>query len=204
MFRPATSSSSSPASHPMYGPSLYPKVSQPGNDGVPSVGRPSLHHQTSSPSSCSGLGIRVAIIPEYRITLPPNISPHIGEIPRSNFQFNFEFERKVLAEIEKESPNWSRLGLENLPSKASESTPSMGSTADSIVSKYVALGLSREAVPIAVVNYGDDPSKVREFVNGYTILREMGFSSSSVCEALLMNDNDTDKALAYFLNNSSS
>lgn len=45
--------------------------------------------------------------------------------------------------------------------------------------------------------------QVREFVNGFTILREMGFSSNSVAEALLMYDNDTDKALAYFLNSSS-
>lgn len=45
--------------------------------------------------------------------------------------------------------------------------------------------------------------KVREFANGYTLLREMGFSSNSVAEALLMYDNDTDKAVAHFLNGSS-
>lgn len=44
---------------------------------------------------------------------------------------------------------------------------------------------------------------MREFVNGYTLLREMGFSSTNVSEALLMYDNDTDKALARFLNSSS-
>lgn len=44
---------------------------------------------------------------------------------------------------------------------------------------------------------------MREFVNGYTLLREMGFSSTNVSEALLMFDNDTDKALAHFLNSSS-
>lgn len=49
----------------------------------------------------------------------------MGEIPRSTFQFDFDFERKILAEAEKDSQNWSRLGLENLPSKALESTPSM-------------------------------------------------------------------------------
>ncbi|KAJ0551809.1 putative ubiquitin-associated protein [Helianthus annuus] len=43
------------------------------------------------------------------------MSPHIGEIPRSTFQFDFELERKILAESEKENPNWSNLGLENLP-----------------------------------------------------------------------------------------
>lgn len=47
----------------------------------------------------------------------------MGDIPRSNFQFDFDFERKVLAELEKESPDWSRLGLENLPSRSSEALP---------------------------------------------------------------------------------
>ncbi|KAF3432886.1 hypothetical protein FNV43_RR23988 [Rhamnella rubrinervis] len=150
----------------------------------------------------AGLGIRVAIKPEYRITPPPQLLPQVGDIPRSNFQFDFDFERKVIAEAEKESQNWSRLGLENLPPRTTVSTSSVGSTADPIVSKYIASGLSRDAVPIAVAHYGDNPAKVQSFVNGYTLLREMGFSSNSVAEALVMYDNDTDKALAHFLNGS--
>ncbi|KAK9291852.1 hypothetical protein L1049_019802 [Liquidambar formosana] len=178
---PTYRTTSSSSSHPMYGPSsLYPRVGQP-----------------------AGLGIRVAIKPEYRITPPPQLSPQLGDIPRSTFQFDFEFERKVLAEAEKDSLNWSRLGLENLPSKTTESKSSLGSVTDPIVGKYIASGLSREAVPLAVANYGDNPSKVRDFVNSYTLLREMGFSSNNVAEALVMYDNDTDKALAHFLNSSS-
>ncbi|OMP06238.1 hypothetical protein COLO4_08254 [Corchorus olitorius] len=157
--------------------------------------------------SPAGLGIRVALKPEYRITPPPQLSPQVGNIPRSNFQFDFEFERKLLAESEKESMNWSRLGLENLPPKPTESTSSSssstGANADPVVSKYIASGLNREAVAVAVANYGDNPTKVREFVNGYNLLREMGFSSNNVAEVLLMYDNDTDKALAHFLNSSS-
>lgn len=49
----------------------------------------------------------------------------MGDIPRSSFQFDYEFERKILAEAEKESQNWSKLGLENLPSKTTESTSSL-------------------------------------------------------------------------------
>ncbi len=79
----------------------------------------------------------------------------------------------------------------------------MSSTADPVVSKYIASGLSREAVPLAVAHYGDNATKVREFANGYILVREMGFSSSNVAEALFMYDNDTDKALAYLLNSSS-
>uniref|UniRef100_A0A5B6ZLW0 Putative Ubiquitin-associated 1 n=1 Tax=Davidia involucrata TaxID=16924 RepID=A0A5B6ZLW0_DAVIN len=201
MYKPTTSSSSS---NPMYGPpSLYPRIGQPGHSINPPVGRTSSYQQTSSPSSSSGFGIRVAIKPEYRITAPPQLSPQVGDIPRSTFQFDFEFERKILAEAEKENQNWGRLGLENLPSKSAESTSSSGSATDPIVSKYIASGLSREAVPLAVANYGDNPTKVREFVNGYTLLREMGFSSTNVGEALLMYENDTDKAIAHFLNSSS-
>jgi hypothetical protein len=35
-----------------------------------------------------------------------------------------------------------------------------GPVADPVVSKYISSGLSREAVPLAVANYGDNPTKV--------------------------------------------
>ncbi|KAL5710152.1 Small ribosomal subunit protein eS25x [Ranunculus cassubicifolius] len=38
------------------------------------------------------------------------------------------------------------------------------STADLVVSKYIASGLSREAVPLAVANYGDNPTKVWGYI----------------------------------------
>ncbi|XP_022632060.1 uncharacterized protein LOC106778906 isoform X2 [Vigna radiata var. radiata] len=139
-----------------------------------------------------------------RIThLHPHLSPHAGDNPRSNFQFDFELERKILAEADKDNPNWSKFGSENIPTKVSDSSTAKVPAVDSIVSKFIAMGLSQEAVPIAVENYGDDPTKVQEFVKGYTLLREMGFSSNSVAEALVMNDNRTDRALAHFLNGSS-
>ncbi|XP_050223933.1 uncharacterized protein LOC126673730 [Mercurialis annua] len=200
-----SSSSSIPTSHPMYGQSMYPRIGQPqGHAPVPPVARHPSYHQASAPSpSSSGLGIRVALKPEYRITVPPQLSPLAGDIPRSNFHFDFDFERRILAEAEKEVQNWSKLGMENLPFKQTESTSSMGPGADPVVSKYIASGLSREAVPLAVANYGDNPTKVREFVNGFTLLREMGFAPNNIAEALLMYDNDTDKALTHFLNSSS-
>ncbi|KAE8699818.1 HAT transposon superfamily isoform 1 [Hibiscus syriacus] len=151
----------------------------------------------------AGLGVRVALKPEYRITPPPQLSPQVADIPRSNFRFDFEFERKILAEADKESMNWSKLGLENFPPKPNGTTSSMGANSDPVVSKYIASGFSREVVTVAVGNYGDNPTKVQEFVTGYNLLREMGFSSNNVAEALLMSDNDTDKALAHFLNSSS-
>jgi len=34
------------------------------------------------------------------------------EIPRSTFNFDFEYERRILAEAEKENPNWSKFVVE--------------------------------------------------------------------------------------------
>ncbi|KAI6696424.1 hypothetical protein NL676_016543 [Syzygium grande] len=138
---------------------MYPRIgSHHGNPAVvPTAGRSSSFHHPAPPpssSSSSGLGIRVAVKPEYRITPPPQLLPQMGDIPRSNFQFDFDFERKVLAELEKESPDWSRLGLENLPSRSSEALPTSSPAGDPIINKYISSGLSREAVPLAVANYG--------------------------------------------------
>lgn len=44
--------------------------------------------------------------------------------------------------------------------------------------------------------------QVREFVNGYMVLREMGFEANSVVEALFSHDNDKEAA-AHFLSTSS-
>ncbi|XP_022890341.1 uncharacterized protein LOC111405612 isoform X2 [Olea europaea var. sylvestris] len=152
---PNYSRPTSSSGHPMYGQptSLYPKIGGATAHSANSLsasghGRNPPFHYAPSPPSSSGIGIRVAIKPEYRITPP-------------------------------------------------------GPTVDPVVSKYIASGLGREAVPLAVANYGDDPAKVKEFANGYTLLREMGFPSNSVAEALLMFDNDTDKALAHVISNSS-
>nr|GEW95883.1 ubiquitin-associated/translation elongation factor EF1B protein [Tanacetum cinerariifolium] len=73
----------------------------------------------------------------------------------------------------------------------------LNSSVDPVVGKYMAAGFNREAVPIAVAKYGDDPTKVREFVNGYTVLREMGFEPNSVAEALFTHNNDKEAAAHY-------
>ncbi|KAK9071637.1 hypothetical protein SSX86_008066 [Deinandra increscens subsp. villosa] len=197
-----------PSSHPMYGAaSLYPKIGPSGGHSV--VPPPARNNNTnttssSSSSSSSGMGIRVTLKPEFRITPPPQMSPHVGEIPRSTFQFDFELERKILAEAEKENPNWSKLGLENISHKTAQPISRANSSVgvDPVVAKYISTGLNRDAVPIAVAKYGDNPMKVKEFVNGYTVLREMGFEANSVAEALFTHDNDKEAA-AHFLSTSS-
>jgi len=182
--------------------SYYPTVGQPVG---PPVNRPPPPVPVSS-SSSSGTGIRVAIKPEYRITPPPQLSPQIGEIRRSTFQFDFDFERKILAEAEKDNQNWSRIASENASrpkSGETSSTSSLGSVDDQVINKYVATGFNREAVSIAVATFGDNQNKVREFVTSYNQLREMGFPSHTVSGVLAMYDNDRDKALAHLLSNMS-
>ncbi|CAN6813098.1 unnamed protein product, partial [Brassica oleracea] len=199
--RPMYPSPSPSSTHPMYnGPPGYPKIG--GQPFFPPPERnPSFKHNPS-PSSSSGLGIKVVLKPEYRITPPPPLLPRAGDIPRSSFQFDFGLERKVLAEAEKENPDWSKFGSEHPPPPSSfPPTPSPSMGVDPVVMKYA--GLNREAVNIAVANYGDNPTKVQEFANGFTALREMGFPTNAVSDALFMFENDTEKALSHLLHGSS-
>ncbi|VVB15809.1 unnamed protein product [Arabis nemorensis] len=201
MYGTASPSPSPASTHPMYG---YPKIGQHPPPFFPPPERNSSFQHNSPPfpsSSSSGLGIKVTLKPEYRITPPPQLLPRVGDIPRSSFQFDFGLDRKVLAEAEKENPDWSKFGTENPPTKFPEPTPSMG--VDPVVMKYSASGLNREAVNIAVANYGDNPTKVQEFANGFTAIREMGFPINAVADALFMFENDTEKALAHLLHGSS-
>jgi hypothetical protein len=46
------------------------------------------------------------------LSVQPQVAPHMAEIPRSTFNFDFEFERKILAEAEKENPNWNKFVVE--------------------------------------------------------------------------------------------
>ncbi|XP_058221980.1 uncharacterized protein LOC131331983 [Rhododendron vialii] len=73
----------------------------------------------------------------------------------------------------------------------------------SVVCKSIAPGVIREAVQLGVANYGDNPTKVSKFVDGYTLLREHGFLSTYISKALVMCDNDLDQALSHLLNSSS-
>ncbi|EFH40495.1 hypothetical protein ARALYDRAFT_918411 [Arabidopsis lyrata subsp. lyrata] len=205
MYGPPSTSPSPASNHPMYG---YPKIGQQTGHGqqfFPPPERNSSFQHNTSPSS--GLGIKVNLKPEYRITPPPQLLPRVGDIHRSSFQFDFGLERKVLAEAEKDNPDWSKFGSDNPPAKFLEPTSSSvnGSFVgvDPVVMKYAASGLNPEAVNIAVANYGDNPTKVQEFANGFTAIREMGFPTNSVADALFMFENDTEKALAHLLHGSS-
>eukprot|EP00249_Psilotum_nudum_P002418 c15445_g1_i1 orf=222-866(+) len=181
-----------------YGPSsssFYPKVAQP--IGHP-IGR--SHPPLPVSSASSGLGIRVALKPEYRVAPPPQLLPQPGEVPHSSFQFDFDLERRILEEAEKESQLWNRGPSTNQNHfRSGQSNASSGLVEDPVVSKYVAMGLSKEAVVMAVATFGDVQAKVVEFVPSYNLLREMGFPSDAVAGALAMYDNDKERALAHLV-----
>ena len=59
----------------------------------------------------------------YQLSQPP-LAPQMVEVPRSTFQFDFDFEKKILAEAEKGSQNWSRIAAETPSTKTGASTSS--------------------------------------------------------------------------------
>uniref|UniRef100_K3XXM2 UBA domain-containing protein n=2 Tax=Setaria italica TaxID=4555 RepID=K3XXM2_SETIT len=228
--RPGSGSYGAPpgAAAPGGGSSLYPRVGQPthgggGGGGGSATASPRAapyHHGpgagsgSSAPivtplaptSTSSKVGIQVAIKPEFRITPPPQLPPQMVEIPRSTFNFDFEYERRILAEAEKENPNWSKFVVERQappPPVPQQARPASSGSGDPVVDKYVSMGLGREAVSFAVLNYGDNPAKVKEFVKSYNILHEMGFTSPNVPELLAIHDNDPDKVIQRLLSSPS-
>ncbi|XP_062233559.1 uncharacterized protein LOC133930817 [Phragmites australis] len=224
-FRGRSGSYGAPPGGASAGSSLYPRVGQPshggGGGGAAASPRAAPYHHgpaasgpsapivtplAPTPSSSSKVGIQVVIKPEYRITPPPQLAPHMVEIPRSTFNFDFEYERKILAEAEKENPNWSKFVVERQTPVTPQTVPQQArpvSSGDPVVDKYVAMGLGRESVSFAVLNYGDNPVKVKEFVKSYNILHEMGFTSPNVPELLAIHDNDPDKVIQRLLSSPS-
>lgn len=66
-----------------------------------------------------------------------------------------------------------------------------------------------ESPPVSVTSFSPKGRikkyafQVQEFANGFAAMREMGFPTNAVAEALFMFDNDTDKALSHLLHGSS-
>ncbi|KAJ7569315.1 hypothetical protein O6H91_01G072400 [Diphasiastrum complanatum] len=174
-------------------PSFYPRVAQP-------VGPPMHRPPPPVPGPASGTGIKVAIKPEYQVAPPVQLSPLKGEVPRSLFQFDFDLERRIIAEAERERHGWTRGSFDNSrPSDGGDSSVTSGIVEDPVVHKYVSKGLNKEAVVMALATYGDVQNKVVEFCPAYNLLREMGFPSDAVAGALAMYDNDKERALAHFV-----
>ncbi|GJY90917.1 ubiquitin-associated/translation elongation factor EF1B protein [Tanacetum coccineum] len=213
--------------NPMYGPasSLYPKIGGGGGGGGGGgshpVNPPPPRHNTSSSSGGGGggggMGIRVTLKPDFRITPPVrSITRHLNytQLPLCagclvNLSEDTDISTEVVPALLQSALLCFRSGsaCQRHSGAIDTSTPLSwrklqkklvkNSSVDPVVGKYMAAGLNREAVPIAVAKYGDDPTKVREFVNGYTVLREMGFEPNSVAEALFTHNNDKEAAAHY-------
>ncbi|KAH9555320.1 hypothetical protein CY35_08G107800 [Sphagnum magellanicum] len=171
--------------------SFYPRIAQP--VGGPPVNRPPPPPIAASNSSSSGTGIKVSIKPIYRVAPPVQLSPQGGEVPRSLFQFDFDLERRILAEAESQGQSFSRKPADH--SRQSNG----GSVEDPTVAKYVSMGLNKEAVVMAIRTFGDIQNKVVDFCPSYSRLWEMGFQSDAVAAALATCDNDFERALAYLV-----
>lgn len=52
-----------------------------------------------------------------KVPFQPPLAAQMPNIPRSTFQFDFDFERRILAEAEKETQNWGKIAGETQPSK---------------------------------------------------------------------------------------
>lgn len=144
----------------------------------------------------SGVGIRVALKREYQIAPPPQLLPLTGDIPHSTFQFNFDLEKRILTEAEKEIKAWNRIiSTSGRELKGKESNLAQ----DPVVRKYTVTGFDKEAVVLALAAFGDVQNKVADFVMSYNLLCEMGFPSDDVARALVMYDNDKERALQHFV-----
>ncbi|XP_024518641.1 protein HUA2-LIKE 1-like [Selaginella moellendorffii] len=176
--------------------SFYPRLPQQA-PAPPTVNRAALPPVPGAPPQSSGLGIKVALKPQYRMAPPVQLSPVIGEVPRTSIaQFDFDFERKVIDDAERGVRTQIR---QHQLANGGETASASQANDDPVISKYLSMGLSREAVSLGVAAYGDVQAKVVEFCSAYSLLREMGFPSTAVAGALVMHDNDKEKALAQFV-----
>jgi hypothetical protein len=51
------------------------------------------------------------------------MAPPMPDVPRSTFKFDFDFERRILAEAEKENPDWSKFVGESYQRPSSSRPP---------------------------------------------------------------------------------
>jgi len=185
-----TSSSSSP---PASNFAHYPRI---GAAGAPSpMGRtPPPPHLGTSPSFSSGATIRVAIKPMYQVAPPPQLRMQSREVPRSLFQFDFDVERRILAEAEAQGNPHLRASSKS-QSQANGDANLAEVVEDATVAKYLAMGHSKEAVQYALQTFGDDQTKILDFCPAFYKIRDMGFQPDRVARALAQHNNDEEQAV---------
>ncbi|XP_024381917.1 uncharacterized protein [Physcomitrium patens] len=171
----------------------YPRVGQSAGDALMNRGPPQAP-LLSVPSFPSGSAIKVTIKPMYRLGPPAQLRVQSREVPRSLFQFEFDLERRILAEAEQGNLNF-RAGSGATLSQ-SNSEADLAEVEDATVAKYLAMGHNKEAVQYALQTYGDDQNKVLDFCPPFNRIREMGFAADRVAKALASCNNDEEQAIS--------
>eukprot|EP00192_Tetraselmis_astigmatica_P025444 CAMPEP_0117650222 /NCGR_PEP_ID=MMETSP0804-20121206/1424_1 /TAXON_ID=1074897 /ORGANISM="Tetraselmis astigmatica, Strain CCMP880" /LENGTH=186 /DNA_ID=CAMNT_0005456079 /DNA_START=472 /DNA_END=1032 /DNA_ORIENTATION=- len=178
---------------------MYPSLNNPGGAPPPPLNTTAMAAAATNPytpstptSGGSDARVRVEIASAYR-SEPPVPLTSIESIPdSSNFQFDFEYERKVVknADLKSEDPLEEMIG-EGLG--ASEPHDPFLTA----VNEYKQMGFPHDAACMAVGMYGIDGSQqddALDFCKNYPRLKEMGFPPQTIAGALYMNKNDVQAA----------
>lgn len=111
------------------------------------------------------------------------------------FQFEFDLERRIIAEA-------GQLGSSHLRASSTVQTShanggdNLAEVEDATVAKYLAMGHNKESIQYALQTYGDDQTKILDFCPAYNRMREMGFPGDRIARALASVDNDVDQAIS--------
>ncbi|CAI5463136.1 unnamed protein product [Closterium sp. Yama58-4] len=160
---------------------MYPRVAHPVPSAAPfsGAGGTTLHMPVVTAVGAGPAPIAVAIKTQLRVAQQPPLAP-VQAVPVSAAAFDFDVERQLLSEAS---------ALHQRTSVA------VKREVDPRASKYIQIGMDREAVIMALAMHGDSHSQVVDFCNAYTLLREMGFDPVAVAGCLALCGNDRDRAL---------
>jgi len=172
--------------------SYYPRVGQSSMGRAPP--QAPLMSSPSFPSGTSGTSIKVTMKPMYRVGPPAELRMQSREVPRSSFQFEFDLERRILAEAElQRNPH---LRASTAQTSQANGEANLAEVEDATVAKYLDMGHNKEAIQYGLQTYGDDQTKILDFCPSYNRIREMGFPGDRVARALATYDNDEEQAIS--------
>lgn len=139
-------------------------------------------------ASASSIGsalpvLRVQIAEHLSVSPPVMISSETGNIPRTDYVQAFDFEHQILQDFSTEAETSTSIVVDE--------------SAALDVQRYEQLGHEREAVVmalLAVTTTEDRDSQVLKWLEDYSNLKSMGFSSETVTGALIAYPDDITEA----------
>ncbi|DBA74737.1 TPA: hypothetical protein ACH3X2_009398 [Trebouxia sp. C0005] len=167
------------------GHAVYPSRQQagPGSSSTFTANGPS--QLTSAPSTSNVLPVlRVQIAEEVNISPPVMISSETGNVPRTEFNQAFDFERQVLRDFSTESQRASSVEVDE-PGEPAE------------VYRYTQLNHEHEAVVmalLAVTATEDRDTQVLKLIEDYSNLKSMGFAPEVITGSMIAYPNDITEA----------